>query len=119
LFAKLSPFVAKAIRFMVPVSYGVPRLRRVDGRWADECWTDKGVREVKWPSHGARGVEARFVAKGARRARTATQPQLLTCRELDGRTSAAKAFDRLGFRVGNPSAIGWHQRPIFQHPCYP
>jgi hypothetical protein len=51
--------------------------------------------------------------------RTATQPQLLTCRELDGRTSAAKAFDRLGFRVGNPSAIGWHQRPIFQHPCYP
>ena len=25
----------------------------------------------------------------------------------------------LGFRVGNPSAIGWHQRRIFQHPCYP
>jgi hypothetical protein len=25
----------------------------------------------------------------------ATQPQLLTCRELDGRTSATKAFDRL------------------------
>jgi hypothetical protein len=24
----------------------------------------------------------------------------------------------LGFRVGNPSAIGWHQRRIFQHPCY-
>jgi len=34
---------------------------------------------------------ARFAAKGARGARTATQPQLLTCRELDGRTSAAKA----------------------------
>jgi hypothetical protein len=25
----------------------------------------------------------------------------------------------LGFRVGNSSAIGWHQRRIFQHPCYP
>jgi hypothetical protein len=25
----------------------------------------------------------------------------------------------LGFRVGNPSAIGWYQRRIFQHPCYP
>src|SRR6516225_10090928 len=25
----------------------------------------------------------------------------------------------LGFRVGNPSAIGWHQPRIFQHPCYP
>src|SRR5881227_3097765 len=25
----------------------------------------------------------------------------------------------LGFRVGNPSAIGWHQRRIFQHPSYP
>src|SRR5262249_32178946 len=23
------------------------------------------------------------------------------------------------FRVGNPSAIGWHQRRIFRHPCYP
>jgi len=23
----------------------------------------------------------------------------------------------LGFRVGNPSAIGWHQRRIFHHPC--
>jgi hypothetical protein len=23
----------------------------------------------------------------------------------------------LGFRVGNPSAIGWHQQRIFQHPC--
>src|SRR5437868_7113947 len=25
----------------------------------------------------------------------------------------------LGFRVGNPSAIGWHQRRIFQQSCYP
>jgi hypothetical protein len=25
----------------------------------------------------------------------------------------------LGFRVGNPSAIGWYQPRIFQHPCYP
>src|SRR5207253_11399883 len=25
----------------------------------------------------------------------------------------------LGFWVGNPSAIGWHQPRIFQHPCYP
>jgi hypothetical protein len=25
----------------------------------------------------------------------------------------------LGFRVGNLSAIGWHQPRIFQHPCYP
>jgi hypothetical protein len=30
-----------------------------------------------------------------RRSHKATQPQLLTCRELDGRNSAAKAFDRL------------------------
>jgi hypothetical protein len=42
-----------------------------------------------------------------------TDTALLTCRELDGRTSAANAFDRLGFRVGNPSAIGWYQRANF------
>jgi len=40
-------------------------------------------------------------SEGRATCRTATQPQLLTCRELDGRTSAAKAFDRLGSRVGN------------------
>ena len=41
--------------------------------------------------HVARGVEARFAAKGARRAARQPSRQLLTCRELDGRTSAAKA----------------------------
>ena len=30
-----------------------------------------------------------------------------------------RAATSLGFRVGNPSAIGWYQRRIFQHPCYP
>jgi len=40
----------------------------------------------------------------AGRACTATQAQLLMCRELDGRISVAKAFDRLGFLVGNPLA---------------
>jgi hypothetical protein len=30
-----------------------------------------------------------------------------------------RAATSLGFRVGNPSAIGWHQQRIFQHPCYP
>jgi hypothetical protein len=33
--------------------------------------------------------------------------------------SAGDELVSLGFRVGNPSAIGWHQRRIFQHPCYP
>ena len=39
---------------------------------------------------------------------------------LDGRTSAAKAFDRLGFRVGNPLG-NWvaSAGEFFQHPCYP
>ena len=38
--------------------------------------------------------------------RTATQPQLLTCRELDGRTSAAKAFDRLAFGLATRRQLG-------------
>ena len=40
----------------------------------------------------------------------------------DRRVGACASGDELvslGFRVGNPSAIGWHQRRIFQHPCYP
>jgi len=42
------------------------------------------------------GCQPESLAKPARRrSHKATQPQLLTCRELDGRTSAAKAFDRL------------------------
>jgi hypothetical protein len=39
----------------------------------------------------------------------------------DRRVGACASGDELvslGFRVGNPSAIGWHQRRIFQHPCY-
>ena len=42
------------------------------------------------------GCQPESLPKPARRrSHKATQPQLLTCRELDGRTSAAKAFDRL------------------------
>ena len=54
----------------------------------------------------ARGVEARFAAKGARRAARQPSRQLLTCRELDGRTSATKAFDRLGFRLATRRQLG-------------
>jgi len=56
--------------------------------------------------HVARGVEARFAAKGARRAARQPSRQLLTCRELDGRTSATKAFDRLGFRLATRRQLG-------------
>src|SRR5262245_8967133 len=42
------------------------------------------------------GCQPESLAKPARRrSHKAIQPQLLTCREPDGRTSAAKAFDRL------------------------
>src|SRR5262249_132028 len=42
------------------------------------------------------GCQPESLAKPAhRRSHKATQPELLTRRELDGRTSAAKAFDRL------------------------
>jgi hypothetical protein len=32
--------------------------------------------------------------------------------------SAGDELVSLGVRVGNPSAIRWHQERIFQHPCY-
>jgi hypothetical protein len=32
--------------------------------------------------------------------------------------SAGDELVSLGFRVGNPSAMGWHQERIFQRPCY-
>jgi hypothetical protein len=40
----------------------------------------------------------------------------------DRRVGACASGDELvslGFRVGNPSAIGWHQPRIFQHPLLP
>ena len=35
------------------------------------------------------------------------------------RIEARDELVSLGFRVGNPSAIGWHQPRIFQHPLLP
>jgi hypothetical protein len=89
------------------------------------------IANVNWPKRAnamrsreavCHSIEADIkVSRPRRNAPPAPGAELFLWAAIDalGACASGDELVLLGFRVGNPSAIGWHQPRIFQHPCWP